>query len=144
GRPRRRRDIRNDDRIALPGVVERRQEHRGNGSLVIGPDELLDLVRAARLPPPPLHVSRFPDPRVGVCEASALQEPRRHVERRATLRSNLLGGCSHLIASGLTAPPTPPRTGRGPAARRKSYRPSAAHAAASASSWKISPSTSPM
>jgi hypothetical protein len=34
--------------------------------------------------------------------------------------SSLTGARCHRIASGFTGPPTPPRTGSGPAARRKS------------------------
>jgi ketosteroid isomerase-like protein len=75
-------------------------------------------------------------PQLGIVSASEGRPAiGRHLTRRRT---------PHLIASGFTGPPTPPRTGRGPAASRKSYRPSAAHTAASASSWKISPSNSPM
>ncbi|MDQ3392215.1 MAG: hypothetical protein M3508_12915 [Actinomycetota bacterium] len=64
-----------DDRVALPGVIgPARQQDAGDGPFIVDPEELLDLVRLPRPPPPPLHIRGFPETGLGVGSASALQQ----------------------------------------------------------------------
>lgn len=67
--------VRDDDRVALPGVVgPARQQDAGDGPVVVDPEELFDLVGPPGPPPPPLHLRGFPETGLGVGSAGALQQ----------------------------------------------------------------------
>jgi hypothetical protein len=66
------------------------QDDAGNRPFVVDPEELVDRVRAARLTPPPLQVSRLPNPCLDVREASALQKLRRQSEILEALRAHFI------------------------------------------------------
>jgi len=71
------RETGNDDGITAPTITPVREDDAGDRPVVVDPEALVDPVRAPRRSPPPLQIGRFPEPRVRVSQASALQELRR-------------------------------------------------------------------
>ena len=94
-----------DNLVALPGVVGlARQQDAGHAPVIIDPEELLDVVRLPRLPPPPLHVRCFPETGPGVGQASALQQLGRQRQRFKPRRSYLSHRHAHLLKLAVSQP----------------------------------------
>ena len=96
-----------DDRVALPGVIgPARQQDAGDGPFIVDPEELLDLVRPSRPPPPPLHIRGLPETGPGVGSASALQQRCRHHQCFKPCGSDLSHRHVHLpLDSSVGSPP---------------------------------------
>jgi len=90
-----------EDRVALPGIVgPAREQDAGDGPCSVDPEELVDLVRPPRPPPPPLHIRGLPHTGAGIDPASALQQLCRQRERLKPRRSDLSRRHVHLLLEG--------------------------------------------